>query len=390
MVEGVPSGADPGSMVLKTEQIHQGRILLIDDEEDNLRVLDQLLRASGFRAVVSTQDPRESLDLFRAFDPDLIVLDLRMPYLDGFQVMAGLAPYISQSTYLPILVLTADENPATRKKALGKGAKDFLVKPFEAGEVLLRIKNLLETRFLHLELQGHNETLEQKVRERTRELAEAQIEILRRLAVAAEYRDDITGEHAERVGLMSALLAQELGLDRDEVKLIRQAAPLHDVGKIGIPDSILMKPGPLTREEFEVMKGHTQIGARILSGSQYSLLEVARIIADSHHERWDGDGYTPGLKGEAIPLVGRIVAVADVFDSLTHKRPYKGAFPKEVAVERVRSERGEHFDPRVVDAFEALLARGLIGEASDMRSGLEPDLLDDTLDTVEEPVLTSA
>jgi len=370
--------------------IREGRILLIDDEEDNLRVLDQLLRAASFQAVVSTQDPREALDIFLTLEPDLVVLDLRMPRMDGFEVMAQLTSHITDTTYLPFLIITGDEDPDTRKRALQMGAKDFLIKPFEAGEVLLRIKNLLETRFLHRELRRHNETLEEKVRDRTQELAEAQVEILRRLAIAAEYRDDITGQHAERVGVMSALLAQELGLHRQEVKLIRRAAPLHDVGKIGIPDSILMKPGPLTPEEFEVMKGHTQIGARILSGSQYSLLEVARRIADSHHERWDGEGYTPGLQGDEIPLVGRIVAVADVYDSLTHKRPYKGAFPKKVAVERVRAKRGNHFDPSVVDAFEALLARGLIGELSEMRGGLEPDVLYDSLTPLQDPLYRTA
>lgn len=378
-----------GSSPIRSEQIGQGRILLIDDEEDNLRVLDQLLRAASFGAVVSTQDPREALDIFLGFEPDLVVLDLRMPHMDGFDVMTALEPYIPANTYLPILVITGNEDPAARKRALGMGAKDFLVKPFEAGEVLLRIRNLLETRFLHRELRRHNETLEEKVRERTQELAEAQVEILRRLAVAAEYRDDITGQHAERVGVMSALLAQELGLHREEVKLIRRAAPLHDVGKIGIPDSILMKPGPLTPAEFEVMKGHTHIGARILSGSQYSLLEIARRIADSHHERWDGEGYTPGVQGDEIPLVGRIVAVADVYDSLTHRRPYKEAFPKELAVERVRSKRGRHFDPRIVEAFDALLDRGLIGELDEMSRGLEPDLLYDNLSSLRDPLFTS-
>ena len=389
MVEGVLDGR-VNSSPLRSEMIREGRILLIDDEEDNLRVLDQLLRAASFQAVVSTQDPREALDLFLALEPDLVVLDLRMPRMDGFEVMAQLSSHIPDTTYLPFLIITGDEDPDTRKRALQMGAKDFLIKPFEAGEVLLRIKNLLETRFLHRALRRHNETLEEKVRERTHELAEAQVEILRRLAIAAEYRDDITGQHAERVGVMSALLAQELGLHRQEVKLIRRAAPLHDVGKIGIPDSILMKPGPLTPEEFEVMKGHTQIGARILSGSQYSLLEVARRIADSHHERWDGEGYTPGLQGDEIPLVGRIVAVADVYDSLTHKRPYKGAFPKEIAVERVRAKRGNHFDPRVVDAFETLLGRGLIGELPEMRRGLEPDLLYDNLTSLQDPLYRTA
>ena len=187
--------------------------------------------------------------------------------------------------------------------------------------------------------------------QRTRALAEAQVEILRRLALAAEYRDDVTGHHAERVGVLSALISDAMGLEPEVVRLIRRAAPLHDVGKIGIPDAILMKPGPLSSAEFEVMKTHTTIGGRILSGSSFEVLQVARTIALSHHERWDGDGYTPGLAGEAIPLVGRIVAVADVFDSLCHERPYKPARPAREAIDIISHSSGTAFDPTVADAF---------------------------------------
>ncbi len=299
--------------------------------------------------------------LVRSLEPDLILLDLHMPHLSGFQVMEQIVPEIPHGVYLPILVLTGDTDSHRRERALSAGARDFLTKPFESGEVLLRIKNLLETRFFNKELRGHNETLEEKVRERTHELAEAQVEIIRRLAVAAEYRDDITGQHAERVGVLSALLAEELGLPAEQVSLIRRAAPLHDVGKIGIPDSILMKPGRLTPQEFDVMKTHTIIGGRILSGSRYPLLELAETIALTHHERWDGRGYDR-MRGEDIPLVGRIVAVADVFDSLTHERPYKRAFTIDESVDEILRGRGEHFDPNVVDAFSRLLVGGALVE----------------------------
>jgi putative two-component system response regulator len=192
--------------------------------------------------------------------------------------------------------------------------------------------------------------LEAKVRERTRELEAAQIEIIERLARAAEFRDDNTGQHTERVGQMAALLARELGLPDAQVSLIRRAAPLHDVGKIGIPDSILLKLGKLTPAEFELVKTHTTIGARILSGSRFALLRLAEEIAFSHHEQWDGRGYA-GLAGDQIPLAGRIVTVADVFDALTQKRPYKAAWPVEEAIAEIERQRGRQFDPDVVDAF---------------------------------------
>jgi putative two-component system response regulator len=273
-----------------------------------------------------------------------------MPYLDGFEVMNQLRARVPLGIFLPILVLTADITPETKRKALDEGATDFLTKPFDQTEVVLRIRNLLRTRVLHLQLQDQNHLLEQKVRERTIELEETQIEILERLALAAEYRDDDTGEHTKRVGQMSAQIAQALGLSNAEVELIRRAAPLHDVGKIAIPDSILLKPGKLTPEEFELMKTHTTVGAKMLSGGRFPLLQRAEEIALTHHERWDGTGYA-GLKGESIPIAGRIVAVADVFDALTSARPYKEAWPRAKAIEEVQRQSGRQFDQSVVEAF---------------------------------------
>jgi putative two-component system response regulator len=215
---------------------------------------------------------------------------------------------------------------------------------------MLRIGTLLETRFLYLQIQSQNQMLEAKVRERTRELEAAQIEIIERLAKAAEFRDDNTGQHTERVGQMAALLAKQIGLPDSQVSLIRRAAPLHDVGKIGIPDTILLKLGKLTDDEFALVKTHTTIGARILSGSRFPILRLAEEIAFNHHERWDGDGYV-GVSRDAIPLAGRIVTVADVFDALTQKRPYKAAWPVGDAVGEIDRQRGRQFDPALVDAF---------------------------------------
>jgi len=342
---------------LASRDLLDARVLVVDDEPANVRVLERLLQRAGYHRIRTTSDSREVEDLFEDFDPDLVLLDLHMPHLDGFELMELLNEKIGPDVYLPVLVLTGHTDPDTKRRALSLGAKDFVGKPFESTEVLLRIKNLLETRTLHEELRAHSETLERKVQSRTRELAEAQTEILHRLALAAEYRDDVTGRHAERVGVVSALIAGALRLPEDEVRVIRRAAPLHDVGKIGIPDAILMKPGPLSPQEFEVMRSHTTIGGRILSGTDYRLLETARLIALYHHEKWDGSGYQPGRAGEDIPLVGRIVAAADAFDCLTHERPYKTPTSLEAAKEEIQRTSGSHFDPEVADALLAALDR---------------------------------
>jgi putative two-component system response regulator len=331
--------------------LQESRILIIDDQQANVRVLEFALQRAGYTNIKTTTDSREALPLFLEYQPDLILLDLLMPYVDGFEVMQQLNLLLPPGSYLPILVLTADITPDIKRRALASGAKDFLVKPFDAMEVLLRIHNLLETRSLHLQLQSQNKTLEKKVQARTEELAEAQIEIIQRLAQAAEFRDDDTGHHTQRVGELAARLATALQLPDKQIELIRRAAPLHDVGKIGIPDSILLKPGKHTLEEFEQMKAHTTIGARILSGSRFSLLRLAEKIALTHHERWDGTGYPLGLTRDDIPLVGRVVAVVDVYDALTHKRPYKSPWPEAEALAEIERERGVQFDPQVVDAF---------------------------------------
>jgi len=326
--------------------LKNARILIVDDELANVRLLEIVLQGAGFTNLQSTTDARQALPLYLTMQPDLLLLDLHMPHLNGFEVMKQLSSRVADSSFLPILVLTADSTPATKRQALADGAKDFLTKPLDTTEVLLRINNLLHTRF-------QNVLLEEKVGERTRELEEAQTETLQRLALAAEYRDDDTGMHTRRVGHVAAILAAGLNLPPERVALIQQAAPLHDVGKIGISDSILLKPGKLTSEEFATMKNHTTIGAGILSGSRSPLLQLAEEIALAHHEKWDGSGYM-GLAGDKIPLAGRIVAVADVFDALTHERPYKKAWPVEEAVAEIQAQSGRHFDPAIIEVFLSL------------------------------------
>ena len=302
-----------------SRNFRQAKLLIVDDEQANVDLLKRVLDRAGFSRVESTCDPRNASDLFVKHQPDLILLDLHMPHMDGLAVMDQLNQ-LAEASYLPILMLTGDMTPEARREALSRGAKDFVNKPFHSDEVLLRIRTLLETRFLYLQIQSQNQVLEAKVAERTLELESAQIEILERLARAAEFRDDNTGQHTERVGQMAAVIAREIGLPDAQVSLIRRAAPLHDVGKIGIPDSIRSSWASLTDDEFALVKTHTTIGARILSGSRFSLLQLAEEIAFTHHESWDGNGYE-GMTGGSISPAGRIVAIADVFDALTQKRP---------------------------------------------------------------------
>lgn len=331
----------------------QAGIVVLDDEEGNLRVLQRLLTIGGYQNVLVTSDPHRALEAFERGEPDLLLLDLHMPELDGFAVMDRLRSVIAQDDFVPILVLTGDLSSESRRRALAGGAKDFVSKPFDRDEVLLRIRNLLDTRLLHKRVQRQNQDLERTVRERTNDLQHSQEETLDRLAKAAEYRDDDTGEHTRRVGEIAADLALRLALGLTEIEIIRRAAPLHDIGKIGIPDAILLKPGKLTSDEFAVIKTHTTMGGKILHGSQTSLLQVAETIALCHHERWDGKGYPLGISALAIPVAARVTAVADVFDALTHERPYKTAWPVDQALDEIKKQRGLQFDPDVVDAMLA-------------------------------------
>jgi len=337
--------------------VKEARVLIVDDHPPNVLLLERLLEVSGFTNVTSTTDSSSVVQLCVEREPDLLLLDLQMPKPDGFEVMGLLEPWTKAAPKLPILVLTADGTRERKTRALSMGASDFLSKPFDTTEVVLRVENLLRTRLLSLELRDQNKLLERRVLARTRELDEARLEVIERLALAAEYRDDATGEHAQRIGRAAGLVARELDLPGETVDLILRAAPLHDVGKLALPDEILLKPDPLTALEFEAMKSHVVIGHEILGRSRSPLLQMSAEIALSHHERWDGSGYASGLRGEQIPIAGRIVAVVDCFDLLVHKR-YR---PTEQALAELRAGSGRLFDPQVVGALFAIQS-ALAGE----------------------------
>jgi putative two-component system response regulator len=264
-----------------------------------------------------------------------------------------------------VIVLTGDATPETVKEALSSGAKDFVGKPFEAIELVLRVENLLESRFAQLGLRNSNDVLELKVIARTKDLANAELATLQLLARAAEFRDDETGRHTQRVGALSAMLADTMGMPAADVEILRAAAPLHDIGKIGIPDHILLKPGRLTDTERVVMQRHSEIGAEILSATDFPILSAAREIAFAHHERWNGTGYPRGLSGADTPMFARIVAVADVFDALRHDRPDRPGLEMGVVIDHIVADRGVLLDPEIVDAFTTLASVGALEIASD-------------------------
>ncbi len=330
------------------------RIVVVDDQPGNLAVLRRLLSHAGYRNVNAIEDPEEAVDACRRQPPDLMLLDLHMPVLDGFGVLAALQTARADEGHFPVIILTADTAMDSRLRALSAGADDFLSKPLDPLETLLRVKNQLETRDLQQMLLNDRARLEVTVQERTADLELARTEVLQRLALASEYRDDETQEHAQRIGLMSALVARGAGCDEEQVRLIERAASLHDIGKIAVPDAILLKPGRLTQEEFAAMKEHTTRGAEILAGSSSPLLQLAEVIARSHHERWDGTGYPEGLAGERIPRAARMVSLVDVFDALVHDRPYKQAWPVAEALAEIRRGSGTQFDPELLEIFMTL------------------------------------
>lgn len=339
--------------MIPNQDVLDARVLIIDDTQANVTMLEKMLDNAGYTSVLGITDSREVMGLYESFQPDIILLDINMPHVNGYQVMEKINE-VKKEAYLPILVLTAQRDKETCYRALHEGAKDFLIKPFDQTEALIRIQNMLETKFLHKQIAYQNTLLEQKVEARAQELHKSRLDIIRRLSLAAEYKDSQTGLHIIRMSKMCELIGKELGLPDKEADLLLNASPMHDIGKLGIPDNILQKPGKLDPGEFEIMKTHTLIGAKLLDNPASQVMYMAREIALSHHERWDGAGYPHNLKGTDIPLTGRIAALADCFDALTSVRSYKDQWNVNDAVTYIRSNKSSHFDPALVDVFDKI------------------------------------
>jgi putative two-component system response regulator len=333
------------------------RVLIVDDEPVVRRILKQKLSAEGYHCQEAST-AREAADSLAKSPAELVVLDIKMPGKSGVELLSEIKKLYPDTA---VIMATAIADTSTAIKCMKDGAHDYLVKPFNLDEVVINAQRALEKRRLELDNRAYQQHLEDMVTERTAELKQAieklkltSLDTILRLARAAEYRDEETGAHINRMSQYSTALAREMGLGDREVENILYAAPMHDVGKIGIPDRILLKTGSLNKDEWEVMKKHSVIGAEILRGSDAEFIQVAEIIALTHHEKWDGSGYPQGLKGSEIPLAGRIAAIADTFDALTSTRPYRKALPVEESLEIIKQSRGSHFDPDVVDAFLAI------------------------------------
>ncbi len=343
------------------ELLSSARILIVDDDPDILTLYRTLLGLEGYANIRTTSDSCGVLAMFVEYEPDILILDIAMPHLDGLQLLKVLQGSVQGGLSLPVLVATAYPSADNRFKALSGGAIEVLSKPFDRSELVLRVNNLLQVRMAVHEVEAQTHAMFLELLERTEqlssyqvELKEAQLEVIERLARAAEQHDGETARHTHRVSITAGLLARCLGLSPDEAQIIQRAAPLHDVGKIGVPDSILLKPGKFTPQEYAVMQRHCRFGADLLSGGRSEVVQMAECIALTHHEKWDGQGYPHGLQGEEVPIEGRIVSVADVFDALTHDRPYKEAWPLEEALQEIRLQSGVQFDPQVVKAFMLL------------------------------------
>lgn len=340
------------------------RIVAVDDQPANLRLIQTSLKAFGARQVEAFTDSAAALQCLQSNPWDLLLLDLDMPAPNGFEILRQLQQ--RDRCCQPIIIVTAMSDADNRRRGLDLGANDYLSKPLDLPELLLRVRNTLHLGLASQALMRERDDLERMVKERTRELEDSFHAVIRGLSRAAEYKDNETGNHILRIGETAALMAKAIGCDARWAELLRLAAPMHDVGKIGIPDSILLKPGPLTADERVLMNRHARIGHDILRDESRSpLLDMAAEVALSHHERWDGSGYPNGLQGEAIPLSARIVTLCDVYDALRSKRPYKEAWPIERARSHMREEAGKHFDPSLVAVLESLY-----DEIESLREGL--------------------
>jgi putative two-component system response regulator len=334
-------------------------ILIVDDEPQNIELLEAYLVPQGYE-IVKAANGEEALGKLSDNQIDLILLDVKMPGMDGFEVTRRVRQD-DKKRLLPIILVTALRETEDRVKGIEAGCDDFLSKPVDKMELLARVRSLLKVKAYNDLMNNYRKELESEVTGRTEELKHAfekikaaSLETIYRLSMAAEYKDKETGAHIKRMSLYSAAVTRRMGLTESTIETILYAAPMHDLGKIGIPDLILMKPAKLDPVEWEIMKQHTVIGAKILQGSDAEFIRLGETIALSHHEKWDGSGYPNSLKGIEIPITGRITAIADVFDALTSKRPYKEPFSVEKSLAIIREGRGSHFDPDVADAFFAI------------------------------------
>ncbi|MCF8088535.1 MAG: two-component system response regulator [Desulfotignum sp.] len=333
------------------KMINDCMILLVDDTKSNVDVLVNALK-DQYKLGVSLSG-EDAVRFAKQNLPDLILLDIVMPGTDGFDVCHRLKAD-PRTRDIPIIFITAMDDLTHKTKGFDVGAVDYITKPFDITEVKARVKTHLTLKLAGEALKNQNAILEEMVRERTKELRKAQIEVINRLGKAAEYRDQDTGTHINRMSKYCRLMGKALGLSREEYDRLDLASTMHDVGKIGISDNILLKPGKLDTREWESMRSHTRIGEELLSGGTSQLLDVARIIAMTHHEKWDGTGYHQHLKGKDIPLVGRITCICDVFDALISRRPYKDPWPVEDALAEIKKGSGVFFDPELVEVFLSL------------------------------------
>ncbi len=331
----------------------QSTLLIVDDVPANLRVLVSYLKNFNFKVRVA-QDGVDALEQVNIAPPDLILLDVMMPRLNGLEVCRRLKAD-AKTKEIPVIFMSALDDTFDKIAGFEAGSVDYITKPFQHEEVLARITTHLTIKNLQEEIKQQNALLEQRVQERTKELEETRLHVIRSLGKAAEYRDNETGMHVVRISKYVGILAEALQLDTLQKEIMINAAPMHDVGKIGIPDHILLKRGRLSPDEWDIMRTHTTIGEKILSGSNSELLQTAALLARTHHERWDGTGYPLGIKGEEIPLISRIVAICDVFDALLSRRPYKEPWSVQETVKYILEESGKHFDPMIVKLFEEKL-----------------------------------
>ncbi len=331
-------------------------ILVVDDMAANRELIQEYVKVMGHKPIMA-ENGLSALTQLKTHLVDLILLDIMMPEMDGIQLLERLAsePDLKET---PVIIISALDDMDSVVKCIDLGAVDYLNKPIKPEILFARVRAVLSSKLIKeqeeqykAQLKAYNLNLETRVAERTREVVATQLDLVHRLARAAEYRDNETGMHIRRMGLYCVGLAQAMGLSWHECDMIKHASPLHDLGKIGIPDNILLKPGKLDPDEWEIMKTHTTIGAKILSRSESDILNFAETIALTHHEKWDGSGYPEGLKGKEIPQAGRIVAICDVFDALTSVRPYKKAWPVKDAFSYLKERKGSHFDPEMIPLF---------------------------------------